>query len=1126
MAEQDAAPLHMLGQARPHTDKSTYDGTDDEEELPQSMHSIAGRVSPLPQRAHERLANASSPSPKRSSKDRIDARLQSASDRRAAFQQWVAGKGRKHAAAVPTTGRSKKSPQQRNRRGLEDKLEAAQRARRNNLDEQVEKARYLGHRAVQRAAKKLERERNRQAERLQTALDNAEQRRQLQLERQSERLAHRNQRVREASQAAKQRRADRSRKQGAAMEERLRRAARRRQAQKLRPGSSALKEHKASALQERLSSKVLQRMWRSFKASGKTTHELATAFSQTGICIDSARKDGFDSFARKLQSRKTLTAARSLLQRIANKLQQLGESTATDEYLLKHVRSNSDAADEQFPVRVVLCAFMIVGQPEAVFNAQGDKEEQLTGAAYPFALSLEQLIEHMQRHGAQGAGEKLREFCKCWELYLERFVAWKVHDAADLEGDLIRTAGDLKASALSKIPDAPRDELTHDQAAVIDQVQSDLKLLRNRVRRLTGEAGVQRLEGHIAAVTRAAEERKLQTETGETDTESDADLSGAFSEEDDVTTPAAAASTQRHQRSPQQRQHSPIRQQQGSQQYQQQPQQQQQQQQGMRQASLPGQRPLEQEDPSVADERFVHELLHDPDFKLPEVEDPMAHVSEEPPSHDVSQEEKLASMQRRMKAQINRAFWDSVEEVIKGNDANARNSRAMSLLEELRSELTDVVPPQRRSLVDEQLDAEELRRALNLLDSQPRNALVQLRSLLTGAARLLKDLGAPARDEEVQRGVDEATSATSNSNLSASSDGNDSREAAAKAITQAFRFLLHQAKVLKRDTANAQVSYLRSILRNDNAGIEWARKRFARRHNLELNSEGELASSELDRQLPRTFATLSSTMRHVHSLQLDLLPYINSDAVQSAASVSYVPSTMATGMNAHGVGSCGERSDREAIPVSSLKSVEALVRLAVVELVQEPKRLDPGRVPETLVFDTERLVAGQNHFQQLIVQAACLLVCRQLGGGDDVRSSLAARVKSLVASSNARLNDLALEVASLAGKDEQAGMAESLLRRLTNPEDAMFKRVTSTLASALRALVLLGRYGHQPAKEALSRSAAVELFDEAVQLAQSLLKIANVAIAVHRPVFSNMLNSALAEMSTPDASAGESSSAE
>jgi hypothetical protein len=1090
-------------------------GEGDPPTLPRSTEAIAARVSPLPQRAHERLAPSDeSPYAKCTRREQIDARLASASDRRRRFLAWASGKARR------LSSQQVSNPAQpfASRRGLEAKLEAAEKARRSNLDEQVEKARGLGHRAVQKAARKVERQRAKTAERIHNALSNAAERRQSQLERESERLARRNRRVKEASQAAKQRRADKSKRQSAAMEEKLRRAAHKRNAQKFRPGSTALKEHKVSSFREKLSSKVLQRNWRSFKASASTTRELASAFSESSISIESAKSDDFDAFARKLQSRKTLFAARALLQRLSYKLQQLGESTTADEYLLKRVRSRSDSSKEQFPVRVVLCAFMIVGHPEAVFNGQGDKEQQLREASLPFAESLEALIQQLKTHGPQGAGKKLRAFGKTWDIYLERFVAWKVHDAADLEADLIRTAGELKSSAIDKIPEAPRDELTHDQAAVVDQVQSDLRLLRDRVHRLAGEAGVQRLDGHLAAITRAAHERKQSVGDESTDTDIDADVGTASEEDSEFTTPAAASVSNRSagagniksdpsspqgsrpaaaaQQSVNAHHHQPSALQQPQIQHEQQQQQQ----------LPPGQRPLEQEDPSVADERFVHELLHDPDFKLPEVEDPGEYENEQPTAENASTEEKYASMQRRMKAQMHRAFWDSIASTIANESASASEQRVIGLMEELRSELADVVPPQRRSLVDEQLNAEELRKALGALDTQPDAALSELRRMLASAARLLKDLGAPARDEEVQRGHDNAASG--------GNDASTSKEAAGKAIARALKFLFHQAKVLKRDTANAQVAYLRNIVRKGNMGTEWVRKRFAKRYEIPMDTS-TISAQELEQKLPRTFATLGSTMRHVHSLELDLLPHLNAETVQRAAASSNVPSTMATGLGAasssSSTGNRSSQNEEQAPPVQSLRSTDAIVRLAVVELVQEPKRLDLGRVPETMMFDTERLVEKQNHFQQLIVQAACLLVYRQLGGNEDGANSLATRVKALVTSSNARLNSIAEEVASEAGSTGKAELAESLLKRLTNPEDAMFKRVTSALGSALRALVLLGRFGQQAANEALARCAAGPLLDEAMEVAQVLLRIANVSLAVHRPVMEAMLEKQLSE---------------
>lgn len=89
------------------------------------------------------------------------------------------------------------------------------------------------------------------------------------------------------------------------------------------------------------------------------------------------------------------------------------------------------------------------------------------------------------------------EFDSLWVSYLEQFVAWKSHDAAGLESELIRMAVELETSMLRKCngdPQSPRVQQNSDLQAVVQQVAHDHELLRERIQRLTRQGGVHRLE--------------------------------------------------------------------------------------------------------------------------------------------------------------------------------------------------------------------------------------------------------------------------------------------------------------------------------------------------------------------------------------------------------------------------------------------------------------------------------------------------------------------------------------------------------------------------------------------------------------------------------------------------------
>ena len=115
--------------------------------------------------------------------------------------------------------------------------------------------------------------------------------------------------------------------------------------------------------------------------------------------------------------------------------------------------------------------------------------------------------------GGQGRfGAQLAAFDAAWFAYLYRFVAWKVKDARVLEDDLVRDACKLELSMMQTCkvaagaaedgqpPSGPA--LTHDMEAIRQQVADDQKLLREKVRQLSGGAGVARMDSAISG-TRA-----------------------------------------------------------------------------------------------------------------------------------------------------------------------------------------------------------------------------------------------------------------------------------------------------------------------------------------------------------------------------------------------------------------------------------------------------------------------------------------------------------------------------------------------------------------------------------------------------------------------------------------------
>jgi hypothetical protein len=113
----------------------------------------------------------------------------------------------------------------------------------------------------------------------------------------------------------------------------------------------------------------------------------------------------------------------------------------------------------------------------------------------------------------------LQALSGAWEDYLRCFTAWKSHDAAGLEKELIGMAAALHASLLRKLgtaavaaasaPGGAAELLSHDRQAMLDGLRDDLALIQARLAGLTGAAGVARMNQALQAATEevAAEER-------------------------------------------------------------------------------------------------------------------------------------------------------------------------------------------------------------------------------------------------------------------------------------------------------------------------------------------------------------------------------------------------------------------------------------------------------------------------------------------------------------------------------------------------------------------------------------------------------------------------------------------
>lgn len=300
---------------------------------------------------------------------------------------------------------------------------------------------------------------------------------------------------------------------------------------------------------------ILCRCWRQFRQSRCTTYSLAQDYAACGLNGKSVISISFEQLASRITSPVTLRSVKALLARIESrlKLSLEGQSSSITriDHLLKRLsppvrRPRSSAGSsvvkkhpapsghkgapkegaqtksastgvkakdtqkpeekelDRYPARVFLCAYMILGQPEAVFSAREQRELALAEAAARLLPEFEALMGIIldgpsasppgpsSPNGSQSSARldwpsetpvilpsprpfaaQLAAFDAAWCAYLYQFVAWKVKDARVLEEDMTRMACQLEVSMLQKcrIPiDGDASGLSHDAQAIQTQV--------------------------------------------------------------------------------------------------------------------------------------------------------------------------------------------------------------------------------------------------------------------------------------------------------------------------------------------------------------------------------------------------------------------------------------------------------------------------------------------------------------------------------------------------------------------------------------------------------------------------------------------------------------------------------
>ncbi|KAJ8759616.1 hypothetical protein K2173_009263 [Erythroxylum novogranatense] len=209
----------------------------------------------------------------------------------------------------------------------------------------------------------------------------------------------------------------------------------------------------------------------------KTTFSLAKVCLSLGIDEKIVKTIPFEYLAHRMELTTTIQTVKAVIGSMCNK--------ANIDHLLWHVTfpTHRDSLSKasgggvksikpgnreaqmpvklsRYPVRVLLCAYMIIEQPDIVFSGQSDCETTLAESATNFIREFELLIKiiingpiRCAKVGESFAGldcrtfrSQLEAFDRAWCSYLHHFVDWKSEDAKLLERDLVRAACQLELS--------------------------------------------------------------------------------------------------------------------------------------------------------------------------------------------------------------------------------------------------------------------------------------------------------------------------------------------------------------------------------------------------------------------------------------------------------------------------------------------------------------------------------------------------------------------------------------------------------------------------------------------------------------------------------------------------------
>ncbi|KAL6501274.1 hypothetical protein OROHE_024921 [Orobanche hederae] len=883
----------------------------------------------------------------------------------------------------------------------------------------------------------------------------------------------------------------------------------------------------------------LSRCWREFKKLRKTTADLAGAYNDLNITERSVKSMPFERFAHLIQSATTLDTTKALLDRFEIRFKisrSTPNSSCSDDidHLLKRVASPKKkdsprkAASSRggkkslivreaaitpvhlsrYQVRIVLCAYMILGHPDAVISGQGEREAALVKSAEKFVKEFDFLITILLNGPLQVPDEdsghviltrrtfrfQLASFDSAWCSFLNSFVVWKAKDARSLEEDLVRAACRLELSMIQTCKMTPEGDsapLSHDMKAIQKQVSEDQKLLREKVLHLSGDAGIVRMEDALSDTRMKFFKAR---EKGSPITPLTTLMLSAM--------PASSSSLGSSEKASNltlasQKQSSVVRS-------------------LFRDDIVPNKVRSSMLSPSTSEfskgtldmenVAIVNEYVHGEHLAL----------ADGFTSGGEHQEDVMAKIKEAME----KAFWDGIVDSVKQDKPDY--SRVVELMKEVRDGISALAPRSWRREITEAIDLEIFTQVLN----SGKLDIDYLGKILEYALITLRRLSAPAYEDELKEKHQQFMRDLAET--CPVSIGSQKLQVAA--LVKGLRFVLEQIQDLKREISKARIRMLEPLLKGPEA-LYYLGKAFTARYGQPSNA---LIA------LPLTVKWLSSAREGKDEEWNEHRSSLSELTKKQGSSPNYLPSTTLrtggsslvkmTGSQANVSSTANATTYIETIdPHLECKGeeIDLLVRLGLLKLVSKIPGLMENELPETMNLNFSRLRSVQSQVQKIIVIATSLLVLRQTLVSQHIVSSQA-QMDSILSGSFKRLSACLDSVAdagipdiieiltsAATEEDKSPGTTElqpmkeimsRMLSRSLQEEDAVFTRVSQAACLAVRGVVLggTGKRGRELAETALQKVGAALLIDEVVHAGTMLVVMAKVSVIVHGPWYANL----------------------